>query len=87
MTASDIDTQVRALLAVAGLRPAEEEIQVAIRGYPALREAMQRLYDVPIDHEEDIALEVRVQHPLSTHDRARPAASANTATDASTSRS
>jgi hypothetical protein len=85
VTFSAADTQVRAILAAARLRPSEEEIQAAIKGYPALQAALRRLYDLPIDHEEDLALEMRVC--LDAQDRPRSAASPSSATDASTSRS
>lgn len=57
MTSVDPDQTVRTLLAVAGIQPSEEEIRAAVDGYPALRETLRRLHALPIDHEEQPALE------------------------------
>lgn len=47
---------VRQLLTAAGIAPDTDEIERAIKGYPALRESMERLYRIPYDHEEDLAV-------------------------------
>ncbi|GGM54971.1 hypothetical protein GCM10011608_44860 [Micromonospora sonchi] len=85
----DPDECVRALLAVAGLQPSEEEIRAAVKGYRALRSALQRLHDFPIDHEEETALGFRLTADLDAQTRRRPAESwpTSSATDAATSRS
>ncbi|GIJ29871.1 hypothetical protein Vqi01_50330 [Micromonospora qiuiae] len=89
MRFSDPDECVRVLLAAAGLQPTEEEIRAAVKGYPALRSALQRLHDLPIDHEEETALGFRIATALDAQTRLRPAESGPTssATDAATSRS
>ncbi|MBY0401998.1 hypothetical protein K2X89_17020 [Myxococcota bacterium] len=40
----DARTTVRALLAAAGIRPPEAEVETMIQGYPALRAAADALY-------------------------------------------
>jgi hypothetical protein len=47
---------VRALIAVAGLAPDASEIDAAISQYPQVRAAIDRLYSVDLDHEEDLAV-------------------------------
>lgn len=56
LSPADADTTVRSLIAAAGLTPDPDEIQAAVDGYPGLRASIARLYDVEIDHEEDLAL-------------------------------
>ena len=43
----DGEVTVRALFALAGVSPPEDEMQAFIAGYPATRAAMERLYAVP----------------------------------------
>lgn len=56
LSPSDADTTVRSLISAAGLTPDPDEIQAAVDGYAALHASISRLYDVEIDHDEDLAL-------------------------------
>ncbi len=44
---ADVDTTVRTLLEVAGLHLTEEQIQMYIRVYPAIRESADALFVIP----------------------------------------
>ena len=43
---------VRSMLRVAGLEPSEDEVQQLVAGYPAHRQAVDRLYTVAMPKEE-----------------------------------
>jgi acetaldehyde dehydrogenase (acetylating) len=43
----DNDATVRMMLDLVGIRPAEDEIQEYIAGYPATREGLRSLYAMP----------------------------------------
>jgi hypothetical protein len=53
---SNADTAVRAMLAEAGLRPDEGEIQALVAAYPAFKEGIESLYAVEEARYESPAL-------------------------------
>lgn len=56
LSPADADTTVRSLIAAAGLTPDPDEIQSAVDRYRLLHASIAGLYDVEIDHEEDLVL-------------------------------
>ncbi len=47
MDTPDVDTTVRALLAVGGLSLTDEQVEKYVRIYPTFRAAADRLYQIP----------------------------------------
>jgi hypothetical protein len=59
METTGSETVVPALLAAAGLSPSPEEVAMFSAGYPALRAAIDGLYQVPAARYADPALRFR----------------------------
>lgn len=60
---ADCEAEVRAVLAVSGLRPEPDEVAMICAGYPAFRTAVDALYDVAAARYAEPALRFMAEGP------------------------